>query len=180
MAGTCQSNRKELLKKKDGERNLHFPSCPPDVQAALRETRHAEWKKWIKFNAGVIFTDEEVRQLTDAGCEIYPIQWIEVDKNAHLRRDSDDVSVTSSRGGGAKMVKKTEEHLEAEKNLRGKQGDALRMAKRELTKQRRRYKARRIIQEVQKAKKKQNACHELQCEKRRRQKERQAKMEGGG
>ena len=63
------------------------------------------------------------------------------------------------------MVKKTKEHLEAEKNLRGKEGDALTMAKRELTKQRRRYKARRIMQEVQKAKKKQNACHELYCEK---------------
>ena len=70
-----------------------------------------------------------------------------------------------SRGGGAKMVKKTEEHLEAEKNLRGKEGDALKITKRELTKQRRRYKARRIIQEVQKANKKLNACHELHCEK---------------
>ena len=60
------------------------------------------------------------------------------------------IEFESSRGGGAKMVKNTEEHLEAEKNLRGKEGDALNMAKRELTKQRRRYKARRIIQEVQK------------------------------
>ena len=41
------------------------------------------------FNAGVILTDEEVRQLTEAGCEIYPMQWIEVDKNAHPRRDND-------------------------------------------------------------------------------------------
>ena len=68
-------------------------SCPPDVQAALRETRHAEGKKWMKFNAGVILTDEEVRQLTEAGCDIYPMQWIEVDENAHLRRDNDYVSV---------------------------------------------------------------------------------------
>ena len=30
-------------------------------------------------------TGEEVRQLTEAGCEIYPMQRIEVDKNAHLR-----------------------------------------------------------------------------------------------
>ena len=67
------------------------------------------------------------------------------------------IEYESTRGGGAK-------NLEAEKNLRGK-GDALKMAKRELTKQRRRYMARRIIQEVQKAKKKQNACRELHCEK---------------
>ena len=93
MAGMRQSNKKKLLEKKDGERNLHFASCPPEVQAALKETRPAEWNKWMKFNAGVILTDEEVRQLTGAGCEIYPMERIEVDKNAHLRRDSDSVSV---------------------------------------------------------------------------------------
>ena len=67
MAGMRQSNRMILLKKKDGERNLHFSSCPPEVQAALRETRHAEWKKWLSFTEGVVLTDEEVRQLTEAG-----------------------------------------------------------------------------------------------------------------
>ena len=81
------------MKKKDGETNLHFASCPPEVQATLTETRRAEWKKWTSFNAGVILTDEEVRQLTEAGCEIYPMQWIEVDKNAHLQRDNDYVCV---------------------------------------------------------------------------------------
>ena len=93
MAGLRQNNKKKLLKKKDGERNLHFASCPPEGQAALRETRRAEWNKWMKFNAGAILTDEEVRQLTEAGCEMYHMQWMEVDKNAHLRRDHDHVSV---------------------------------------------------------------------------------------
>ena len=93
MAGMRQNNKKKMLKKKDVERNHHFASCPPEVQAALRETRRAEWKKWMKFNAGAILTDEEVRQLTEAGCEMYHMQWIEVDKNAHLRRDHDHVSV---------------------------------------------------------------------------------------
>ena len=41
-----------------------------------------------------------------------------------------------STGGGSKLVRKTNEHLEAEKNLQGKSGDELNMAKRELTKQR--------------------------------------------
>ena len=49
----------------------------------------------MSFDASDILTDEEVCQLTDAGCEIYPMQWTEVDKNAHLRRDSDYVSVTA-------------------------------------------------------------------------------------
>ena len=60
MAGMRKSSKKKVLKKKDGERNLYFPSCTPDVQAALRETRRTEWNKWMKFNAGIILTDEEV------------------------------------------------------------------------------------------------------------------------
>ena len=60
----------------------------------LRERRDvSNGKKWTSFNAGVSLTDEEVRQLTDAACEIYPMQWVDTDKNAHLRRDKDYVSV---------------------------------------------------------------------------------------
>ena len=77
-----------MLKQKDGERSLHFSSCTLDVQAALRETRRAEWNKWLRFNAGDILTDDEVRQLPEAGCEVYPMKWV-----AYLRRDSDHVSV---------------------------------------------------------------------------------------
>ena len=62
------------------------------------------------------------------------------------------------------MVRKTPEHLEAEKNLRGKEDEGLKVAKRELSKQRRKYKARRILQETQKVKCKQNICHSLYCE----------------
>ena len=29
-----KSNKKKLLKRKDGERYFHFPSCPPDVQGS--------------------------------------------------------------------------------------------------------------------------------------------------
>ena len=47
----------------------------------------------MKFNAGIILTDEEVRQLTEAGCEIYPMKWFDTDKNAYQRRDNDYVSV---------------------------------------------------------------------------------------
>ena len=93
MAGMRKSDKKKVLKKKDGERNLHIPSCTPDVQLALRETRRAEWNKWMKFNAGIVLTDEEVVRLIEAGREIYLMKWVDTDKNAHLRRDTDCVSV---------------------------------------------------------------------------------------
>ena len=63
-----------------------------------------------------------------------------------------------STGRGNKFVKKTKEHLQAEKNLRGKSGDKLKMVKREFTKQRRRYIPRRIMLEMQKVKNKQAVC----------------------
>ena len=85
--------QEESAQKEDGERSLQFPSCAPDVQAALREPRRTEWEKCVIFNAGVILTDEEVRRLTEAGCEIYPMKWLDTDKNAYLRKDNDYVSV---------------------------------------------------------------------------------------
>ena len=56
-------------------------------------------------------------------------------------------------GGGNRLIKKTKEHLEAEEKLRGTDGDELKIAKRELIKQRRRYRARRMMQEMQKVQK---------------------------
>ena len=61
------------------------------------------------------------------------------------------------------MVRKTPEHLEAEKNLRGKEDEGLKVAKRELSKQRRKYKGGRILQETLKAKCMQNTCNSLFC-----------------
>ena len=49
MVGMRKSNKRKKLKKKDGERNFHSASRPPEVQA-----RRVEWKKWTSFNAGVI------------------------------------------------------------------------------------------------------------------------------
>ena len=69
-----------------------------------------------------------------------------------------------STGGSNKLVKKTKEHLEAENHLRGKDGEELKVAKRELTEQKRRYRARRIIQEMQKVKNKQAGCQALYCD----------------
>ena len=43
----------------------------------------------MKYNAGAILTDEKVRQLTEAGFEIYPMKWVYTDENVYLRRDSD-------------------------------------------------------------------------------------------
>ena len=50
-------------------------------------------EKWLNFNAGVILTYEEVRPLTEAGCEIYPMQWVESGQKRTSAEGYDHVSV---------------------------------------------------------------------------------------
>ena len=50
-------------KKKDGDKNLSFASCSPEIQKGLLNSRYEEWKKFESFNAGVILSREEVQQL---------------------------------------------------------------------------------------------------------------------
>ena len=78
-------------KKKDGDKNLNFNACTPDIQKGLRKSRAAEWQKWKKFNAGVILSRAELEELLDAGVKVNPMQWIETDKNAHKRRDDNKI-----------------------------------------------------------------------------------------
>jgi len=79
------------VKKKDGDKNLDFASCSPDIQKGLRHARAKEWQKWKQFNAGVILSNAELQELIDAGVKVCPMQWIEVDKNAHKRRDNKNI-----------------------------------------------------------------------------------------
>ena len=73
-------------KKKDGDKNLSFASCSVEIQKGLRRSRVKEWQKWKEFNAGVILSKTEVQELVNEGVKVYPMQWIETDKNAHKRR----------------------------------------------------------------------------------------------
>ena len=80
------------MKAKDGDKNLRYSQCDPEIQKGLRKARAEEWKKWQKFNAGVVLDKPEVDRLIQEGVTIQPMQWVETDKNAHKRRD--DKSVT--------------------------------------------------------------------------------------
>ena len=64
-----------------------------------RETRRAVWETRMSFNAVVILTDEETRELTDASRDTYPTQRVERDKNAHLRGDNAYVCVPAEHKG---------------------------------------------------------------------------------
>ena len=68
--------------KKDGDKNLCFQNCSPEIQELLQHARAEEWRTWAKCNAGVALTQQEVNELKDAGVKINPTQWVETDKNA--------------------------------------------------------------------------------------------------
>jgi len=86
----AQTESKRLYKapvKKDGDKNLRFTDCTPDMQAGLLRSREAEWDKWTTFNAGVVLQEQEIKELRDAGITIQLMQWVETDKAAHKRRE---------------------------------------------------------------------------------------------
>ena len=99
MADTRGGNEKRMLMMKDEERKLYFVSCPPEMQTAPRETRRVVWDTQMSFNAVVILTDEETRQLTDASRETYPMQRVDTDQNAHLRGGNDYFCVAAKHKG---------------------------------------------------------------------------------
>ena len=76
MTHMRKSSKKKVLKKNDDQRILDFPSCTCDVRAFFREAGRNEWIKWMTFNAGIILSDQEVRQLTEADREMYPMKWL--------------------------------------------------------------------------------------------------------
>ena len=73
--------------------NLSFASCPPDVQARLRQCKAKEWQKLKEFNAEIILTKTELQELPDAGVKANPMQWVETDKNGFKRRH--DIRISS-------------------------------------------------------------------------------------
>ena len=79
---------KKTVRPKDGDKNLRYADCSPDIQAGLRKCRAEEWQKWQKYNAGVIISGDELSTLQVEVVQVYPMQWIETDKNAHKRRSN--------------------------------------------------------------------------------------------
>ena len=49
MDGVRQSNKKKLLKKKDGERNLHFASCPAESASCSQRDETCPMEKVAQF-----------------------------------------------------------------------------------------------------------------------------------
>ena len=47
---------------KDGDKNLRFSECPPEIQKGLRNSRAVEWQKRMNFNARIILETQELNR----------------------------------------------------------------------------------------------------------------------
>ena len=75
--------------KKGGKRskNINFETSDQFTQAGLTESRKVEWAKWKQFNAVYQVSGPELEQLLVQGHKPIPLQWVEIDKNEHKRRE---------------------------------------------------------------------------------------------
>ena len=79
--GTNKNMRRQMA----GE-NLKYMECDAATRAGLDKSRVKEWSKWMDFNAGVLIEGKILTDLLDDGISMLPTQWIETDKNGHLKR----------------------------------------------------------------------------------------------
>jgi len=84
----ARSGKNYITKKRKeaAGKTLNYRKANPEVQKGLQGSRATEWEKWMKFNAAVVVQGKELDDLIAAGHKPLPMQWIETDKNEHLRR----------------------------------------------------------------------------------------------
>ena len=68
-------------------RPKNFETSNQFTQSGLTESRKAEWAKWKQFNAVFPVSGPELEQLLVQGHKPIPLQWVDIDKNEHKRRE---------------------------------------------------------------------------------------------
>ena len=88
-AGARQYIRKNLPStSKKLQKLIKYNSADDRIRAKLDLSRSTEWNKWKSFNAAVPIDAAQFQSLTNEGFAATPMQWVETDKNEHLRREN--------------------------------------------------------------------------------------------
>ena len=74
-------------KKGKKSKNINFETSDRFTQSGLTESRKVEWNKWNNVNAVYPVSGPELEQLLDQGHKLIPLQWVDIDKNEHKRRE---------------------------------------------------------------------------------------------
>ena len=65
-------------------RTLQYERCTPEMQKLILAARLAEWSEYKSFNAAMPIRGKELEELLQEGHVPIPMQWVDVDKQAHL------------------------------------------------------------------------------------------------
>ena len=76
---------------------LVYEELDPETRKAVDEARQAEWSKFERFGAAVPVVGKEKDELVQAGHEVIPSKWVDVNKNDHLIGTSQYVPKFKSR-----------------------------------------------------------------------------------
>ena len=74
-------------KKKERGKVFDFDRCDEETKNGIIGSRTTEWLKWKKFLAAQIVAGGELQELLKDGHKPVPTQWIDTDKNEHLKRE---------------------------------------------------------------------------------------------
>ena len=77
---TCKNKRLEKRGKL-----IRYCNASEEIQRGLDASRAKEWDKWLKYDAAEVISQEQAQELIGEGAEEIGTQWIEIDKNDHLR-----------------------------------------------------------------------------------------------
>ena len=88
MEGTTEKKVNKLLV---------YEHLDPETRKAVDEARQAEWSKFERFGAAVPVIGKEKDELVQAGHEVIPSKWVDVNKNDHLIGTSQYVPKFKSR-----------------------------------------------------------------------------------
>ncbi len=72
-------------KKSATSKLIRFDKCSSEMKDALRKARGAEWSKWLDFDAVDNISNSEAERLIAEGHQCIGTQWVETDKNEHLK-----------------------------------------------------------------------------------------------
>ena len=74
-------------KKGKKSRHINFETSDQFMQAGLTESHKVEWAKWKQLNAVYPVSGPELEQMLVQGHKPIPLQWVDIDKNEHKRRE---------------------------------------------------------------------------------------------
>ena len=76
-------------KKEKRGKTLTYEKESKEVREGLDISRGTEWSKWKQFVAGRPIRGKELQKLLEEGHKPIPTRWVDVDRNAHLRRSGE-------------------------------------------------------------------------------------------